>query len=201
MEDTIRLAAGDVLLWATKHRTVLTPIAPLNVRFVEARGHYRRWGHREWEEFLRKARPLLERFPGTEEELRRIELHQRRFLREIPAVDEDSATSREFELIHTVEIRYSKRRGYIRITGATYPHRDRLKRAGFHWNSELGCWETEYSSDAWRRTVNLVRRIDQPSDPLRLGYRRCWACARWLPPEKLRDSPHGPYCGCLDISR
>ena len=142
---------------------------------------------RKEEEELRKKEEVKKK---EEERMKAIE-------EEVDILDLDSVYSaRSLLALHSLVVRYSKNKNFVRIESKTYDVKEEIKRNGFKWNPEHKCWEIQYSDENLEKAVQLVKKYDKKIDPVAEGYVRCWECGRWFKPRKGDWDGFGWYCGC-----
>jgi hypothetical protein len=132
-----------------------------------------------------------------EEAKKKEEEREKAIEEEVDVLDVDLVySSRSLLALHSLSVRYSKNKNFVKIDGKTYDIRDEIKKIGFKWNPEQKCWQAPYSEENLEKAIQLVKKYDKKIDPVAEGYVRCWECGRWFKPKKGDWDGFGWYCGC-----
>lgn len=193
MKEKIEICDGDLLLFTHRGKTVLQLQSPAHSgeKEVSVKGRFRNWCAREWEALRIKAARFQQQCPEVVRELAKIE-RSVKIEKELHVVDDD-AERQDIEGLHTLELSYSKTRGYIRIRGnGTFKISGELKALGMFWDPVRRAWSCGFSDATLCAGSELLRVHDEKRDPIAAGYVRCLECRQW--------NPRGVTCACAGFA-
>jgi len=174
----IALCDGDVVLCEEEQRTRLVLVAPSSVHGKSVEVKSQLSNAEAWEELRRKASKFAKSYPKLTDELEKLERD-----REID-IAEEGAEAPKPQLLHSLEVRYSRDAG-IQVRGpGTFDHRNELKGCGLEWSTVKRAWVAPFSEAKLAQVSELVRRLDVRADPVAAGYVRC-SCGAWIPRDTL----------------
>lgn len=160
--ERVELLGGKYVLECHGPHTVLYD--PVTRGMISARGRYPGWNPWAWISFVEEARKAFGR--EVAEELGRLaEKHRVEWVKreELEMVDDDSVSTPMLFGQHTLSAHYSKSKGYIRISGRTYPLAGELREMGAVWRPQEKCWELPYTPENLRKVKAFLRKNDRVS--------------------------------------
>ena len=158
--ERVELLGGKYILECHGSHTVLYD--PVTRGMVSARGRYPGWDPWAWLSFTEKVRRAFGR--EVADELGRLaEKHKKEWVEreELELVDDDAVSTPMLFGQHTLSAHFSRARGYIRISGRTYPLAEELRKMGAVWKPQEKAWELPYSPENLRKTKLFLRKHDR----------------------------------------